>query len=177
MSDINLDTGRSNTLKYYTCIKCNQELPSEAFYYHRTRHIRITSCKKCNNEQSRNYQATKRNDNDNSFRWYARATDIRRRCKYDGRECSKDLTNILRGLWDKQNGLCYYTGLPMTNTNDYHSGNPNVATVDRIDSSKGYIEGNVVLCCSIVNRMKQNMSITELVNMCKIIVAQCDKME
>jgi hypothetical protein len=54
-------------------------------------------------------------------------------------------------------------------TNDYHT-NPNVMTVDRVDPTKGYIEGNIVWCCSLANRMKQDMSIEKLKEMCLTIV-------
>lgn len=40
---------------------------------------------------------------------------------------------------------------------------------NRIDSSKGYIEDNIVLCCSIVNKIKQNLSIDELIEWCDLI--------
>lgn len=42
-------------------------------------------------------------------------------------------------------------------------------TVDKIDSSKGYIKDNIVLCCSIVNKIKQNLSIDELIEWCDLI--------
>ena len=35
-------------------------------------------------------------------------------------------------------------------------------TVDRVEHLKGYISGNIVLCCSIANRVKQNLSLIEL---------------
>jgi hypothetical protein len=35
-------------------------------------------------------------------------------------------------------------------------------TVDRIDSSKGYIRGNIALCLSVINKTKQNLTIEQL---------------
>lgn len=40
---------------------------------------------------------------------------------------------------------CHYTGLPVDN---------NSRTIDRIDSSKGYVKGNVVCCHKIFNSFK-----------------------
>lgn len=43
-------------------------------------------------------------------------------------------------------------------------------SIDRIDSSKGYEEGNVQLVCHITNLMKQDLSISELKMWCAKIV-------
>ncbi len=40
---------------------------------------------------------------------------------------------------------CYYTGLPLTK---------DTLTVDRVNGSKGYVEGNVVACHKDVNMFK-----------------------
>lgn len=65
---------------------------------------------------------------------------------------SDDLTpEYLIDLWNKQRGLCYYTGIPM-------SFDPNdelrLVSVDRIDSKKGYEPGNLVLCTYAFNSFK-----------------------
>ena len=41
-------------------------------------------------------------------------------------------------------------------TNEY------AMTVDRIIPSVGYVKGNVVLCCNIVNKIKTNLSLEQL---------------
>lgn len=52
----------------------------------------------------------------------------------------------LETLWNKQNGLCYYTGLPMRyNSYDWH------VSLERIDVNKGYINENIVLCVREMN--------------------------
>ena len=43
-------------------------------------------------------------------------------------------------------------------------------SIDRIDSTKGYIEGNIRLVCAAVNFMKHRMNDEELVWWCKEIV-------
>jgi len=68
----------------------------------------------------------------------------------------------------KQKGLCYYTQEPMT-LSDYHN-DEYFATVDRVDPAKGYIEGNIVFCISIINKMKQDMSIDKLKFRCQQII-------
>lgn len=48
------------------------------------------------------------------------------------------------------------------------------ASIDRIDSSKGYTLDNVQLVCNIVNLMKNTLSIDELCDWCKSIVSYQD---
>lgn len=49
---------------------------------------------------------------------------------------------------------CYYTGIPMRDTESYQQPKPDTRTIDRIDSSLGYVAGNVVPCCYAVNQLK-----------------------
>lgn len=44
------------------------------------------------------------------------------------------------------------------------------ASIDRIDSSNGYIEDNIQWVHKDVNMMKQKMTNIELIEMCKLIV-------
>jgi|SRR5579872_1868481 len=72
---------------------------------------------------------------------------------------------FLVSLLEKQKGLCYYTGLPMTTTRGHFS-----ISLDRIDHSTSYLKGNVVLCCQLVNMMKYTMSPRQFVALCKIVL-------
>lgn len=48
----------------------------------------------------------------------------------------------LEYLWEKQNGRCYYSNIPMNyDKNEWR------ISLERLDNNKGYINGNVVLCC------------------------------
>jgi hypothetical protein len=51
---------------------------------------------------------------------------------------------------------CYYTGVTFTEDG------PNARSFDRIDSDKGYIEGNVVACTVDINGKKSNLTIDEI---------------
>ncbi len=55
-----------------------------------------------------------------------------------------------------QAGKCFYTGLPYELTQYFKDGlrNPLSASVDRVDNTKGYIAGNVVLCVWFANAAK-----------------------
>lgn len=55
-------------------------------------------------------------------------------------------------LYNKQNGNCALLEIPMT----YQFKNFQSISVDRIDSTKGYIPGNVQLVCQFMNTAKKN---------------------
>lgn len=60
----------------------------------------------------------------------------------------------LMDLWRKQGGKCVITKLQMNHCwNTMRS-----ISIDRIDSCKGYLKGNVQLVCQVINRAKNNHS-------------------
>lgn len=61
----------------------------------------------------------------------------------------------LKDLWEKQKGKCALTGVDLKLKN---SSNKNYqASIDRIDSSRGYIKGNVRFTSVSVNWLKSNL--------------------
>ncbi len=56
---------------------------------------------------------------------------------------------------------CFFTNVIM---NDKHE-NPFQRTIDRIDNSKGYVEGNVVACTRQINMRKGSLNVDEIVMM------------
>jgi hypothetical protein len=81
-------------------------------------------------------------------------------------------------LWKKQNEKCALSGIVLTipkrtyfikengKKSINYSGN---ASLDRIDSNKGYIKGNVQWIHKRINTMKMNMTDKELIDWCKLI--------
>jgi hypothetical protein len=51
---------------------------------------------------------------------------------------------------------CYYTNIPFTEDGTF------ARSFDRVDSDKGYIEGNVVACTIDINGKKANLSFDEI---------------
>jgi hypothetical protein len=58
---------------------------------------------------------------------------------------------------------CYYTGIDLT----LESCKYNTISLDRIDSSKGYENGNVVFCCKAINLMKNETDLENFVLLCE----------
>lgn len=75
----------------------------------------------------------------------------------------------LLDLYKKQEGKCAISGVDMT----YIAGVGRVLTnisIDRIDSSLGYVKGNVQFVCDVVNRMKSDLSTEQLYQWCLAIM-------
>ena len=92
-----------------------------------------------------------------------------RTCQNDfGKECEYDLTlEYLKELWDVQEGKCVYTGWKLINVKNTTAKNrlpvaPNRASLDRIDSSQGYVKGNVQFVCYMANICKNIFTSTQL---------------
>lgn len=93
------------------------------------------------------------------------------------KKCIKfDLTrDFILSLNSEQNGKCAITGIKL-NWNGQDRAikkglSPfNRASLDRIDSSKGYTEDNVQLVADFVNRMKYQLSKKELLSSCQLIL-------
>jgi hypothetical protein len=135
-------------------------------------------CKKCLNiskkayvdaniEKYRSYQNNYRKVNgckiykDLDSRIKDIVTSSRRRRPFD---FSID-AEYVKNLWKNQNGLCVYTKLPLVlEPNQY-----NTISIDRIDSSKGYIKGNTQLVCRAVNEMKMHREEDLFIHLCHLV--------
>lgn len=76
-------------------------------------------------------------------------------------------------LWDlflKQDRKCALSGIELSFSKDNSNKiNIQTASLDRIDSSKGYIEGNVQWVHKNVNFMKYTLSTSDFLKWCNII--------
>lgn len=95
----------------------------------------------------------------------------RRDCRGTGVIFEPGIHKHLAALWHKHDGKCFYTGKQM-NLRGYHTGDPDVVTVDRVNPELGYVTGNVVLCRQIINRMKYNMNYQQFLAMCEEVLAK-----
>lgn len=72
----------------------------------------------------------------------------------------------LKSVWERQKGKCTYTGIEMIlprNTKEHMNVRSlKKASLDRIDSSKGYLKGNVEFVCSAINLAKNSFTREEM---------------
>jgi len=71
--------------------------------------------------------------------------------------------------WNKQKGICPYTGIKLKLRDNHNIHVFDLASLDRIDSNKLYEKGNVVFVSTPINYMKNSMSVEETVAFCKKI--------
>ena len=117
------------------------------------------------------FSGTRRNKY-SPFRQHLRLA--RRRVKTHKRECTITL-EYLKELWEKQGGRCVYTGWELDNpetTNHWndHLLHPRTASLDRIDSSIGYVLGNVQFVSVIANFGKRDFPEEKLLEFCQAVV-------
>lgn len=93
-----------------------------------------------------------------------------RNCRKRFKECSITLED-LQNQWNKQNGICPYSGikLQIANYTKNHNNHIYTASVDRIDSNLGYIPENIQFVSTAINFMKSTMSDSETKILCKHI--------
>ena len=94
--------------------------------------------------------------------------------KYSAIKRNLEFSVSIEYLWElfqKQDGKCYYTGEELTLSTRNTKGGM-TASVDRLDSSKGYLEDNVVWCHKDVNIMKMDKSEQEFYELCQKGVAE-----
>jgi hypothetical protein len=85
------------------------------------------------------------------------------------RDTEQDLTlEYLKDLWEQQNGICPLTGWVLSLE---RKAKPNQASLDRIDSNKGYIQGNVRYIALIANLCKWTFDDEQLIHFCKSVVS------
>ena len=75
----------------------------------------------------------------------------------------------LKDIWNKQNGTCPYTGWKLELPHYTRTKNPNTASLDRIDSSKGYTANNVQFVCVMANFAKCDFSNEQMKAFCQAI--------
>lgn len=124
--------------KVFKCQYCGESDPNK---------FSSGSSKTCNKCKSRK---RKEREMENVTKWLLSKTLINSNKK--GLENNLDMV-YLEEILNKQENKCYYTHLP------FKSDEFNSPSVDRIDSSKGYIKGNVVICRAGINIMKNDLDL------------------
>lgn len=102
------------------------------------------------------------------FKWFCGRSKQRKAKAYN------ITPEYLMKVWVRQKGLCVYSGMKLIlpESTSGFSKRPikyNRASLDRIDSKKGYIKGNVQFTCVQLNLAKSNLSHTEFVEFMKTI--------
>lgn len=106
-----------------------------------------------------------RKDKFTPVRWHH--TRSKRRANKLGLEFNLTLDFLLE-LWNLQRGRCALTGWELSLRNGQND-LLKTASLDRIDSTRGYVEGNVQFVVILANLAKNRCSVQELVEFCKAV--------
>ena len=150
-----------------TCKTCGTHAAWSIKRHSNHRQYRTAYCQPCKKRNSvKNYQENKERYKEREvirkkrdpllFRFiHQRST----RSGRDGIEWTVTI-NEVRNQFNKQNGKCIYTGLDLIKED---------VSIDRIDSSKGYLVDNIQLVIPAVNFMKHSLSHDRFIQLCKLI--------
>jgi hypothetical protein len=72
-------------------------------------------------------------------------------------------------IWKKQKGLCALTGIPLEFGRKRYEGYRSTASIDRIDSKRGYELENIQIVHKTVNIMKMSLSQEEFIEWCTLV--------
>lgn len=91
-------------------------------------------------------------------------TQRHRRKKFEGTLVS---LKYLIALYEQQRGICAISGIPMHITTDQSDLS---VSVDRIDITQGYVEGNIRLVCTRINLMRSTLNDHDFLWWCRAMV-------
>ncbi|HKL44065.1 MAG TPA: hypothetical protein VJ892_02175 [Candidatus Absconditabacterales bacterium] len=162
----------------YECRKCGVKKHPKDFVIQRLdnpwvgKYRYLYECKEC--KRNRTYK--KRSDDRGTIEGALNIISKQLQQGAKKRDIKFEITvDDLLDMREKQDGKCYYTGYEMTyGFVHYNEGSQSDKTkyqvsCDRLDNSIGYKRSNVVLCCTVANKMKNTMSEKEFYQICSDI--------
>lgn len=155
----------------YYCSACNRYLSKDKFCNNKSliyRDCVNNKCKECQSKHENDYRCNLCDEQKLKLKLKHILSSAKSRSKKLNIQFDLDEAYI-KYLWESQNGMCAISKIPMT----FNYGDGMIesnASIDRIDSSLGYVKGNVQLTCWAVNRMKGQMNMAQLMFYCTNIV-------
>ena len=156
------------------CHKCHQYKDESEFSANATkskvRHNRRNICRDCYTSNQKQHNLNLSDDKKLAKCLLFRFLGARDRAL--NKNIAFDLTyDYIVELWNKQNGICALSGIPMTYTLK-EGRTPTNVSIDKIDRTLGYTQGNIQLVCMACNQIKSDLTDLEMYNFCKRIVEQ-----
>lgn len=137
-----------------TCTKCKTEQPIECFVVNRRGkpdEYRLNYCNICRHKQINSCRMK-------SWERFVRHLCNRKRTKQKETGHEFNLSNeYCISILEKQKYLCAFSGEPLILT----GAGREVSSLDRVDNSKGYVEGNVVWVKYKYNIVKNDLTLEE----------------
>jgi len=162
----------------FTCHGCDKPFQKNAYevkrqrkkgrdYFYCSRSCQIAHGNRLSPRGASNLTPGRDKDEFSPFRYFMKKSRNRKH------ETNLDLA-YLRDLWESQEGRCALSGIKMTLSSgtaehDARTGDPWKPSLDRIDSAKGYIRGNVRFVVLIANLAKSRFTDEELIEFCRAV--------
>lgn len=162
------------------CFNCQQvkSTDSENFYVKRTykdsennfKHFGLSSrCKICDKKRSRVYDLQRRNEP----KLYCKKLVVSLKSRAIRQKIDFNLTTEdLIAQLEVQNNKCFYTNKELNfklKTEKGNSPHKYMPSIDKLDPKKGYVKNNIVWATLFINRVKNDMSLGEFLELCKFI--------
>jgi len=150
---------------HLTCASCKESLPIEQFsndkHKHKSNYGKVYSCKSCKSSYYTQWRQK------HPLVYVLHQVIWRTKHYHRGtKECDLDI-DYLKQL--DTTDICPILGIPMqwSAGRGKSESNPNSKSLDRIDSSRGYIKGNVQIISWRANHLKNNATLEELITLGK----------
>ncbi len=144
---------RNDGVKLKWCNKCEKFLSYKCFNKNSVRYDKLSSiCKVCtgsmpNSKRKHSKMKKDRLTADGWFKWIV--STKKSVCKKNGMDFDIDV-QYLKNQYDEQCGLCFYSKTKL----EFGISSLRSASLERLDSSKGYIKNNVVIASKAMNWAK-----------------------
>jgi hypothetical protein len=132
------------------CARCKKDLPLTSFEERHPGKTR-TICKPCRSSRMREVRSA-------GYVPYLRVLISNTKSHRKATHEFAITPELLVELWEKQDGRCAISGVILTHHTDGSGLKEFNASIDRIDSTQGYIPGNIQLVAYRANVLKQNLS-------------------
>lgn len=150
-------------MKTKVCKRCKEKKEVNLFRSSKFADGYVAICKKCNAKLEKIY---KENNKERAREVYIKSREnrfehnfllgIKNRAKKRGFEFNLTIEDIVFPEY------CPYLNIKLTKNVCQGRFKSNIST-DRVDNTKGYIKGNIMIISDLANRMKQNATIEELI--------------
>jgi hypothetical protein len=130
------------------------------------------NCKTCTNKRCAGIRARQRENP----KWYCKslAIQLKHRAKTQCVLYEPEVDGpYLFSLLEMQDYYCYYTGKFMdfmAHTEKRTHPHINYPSIDRLIPKKGYVRKNLVWCRYGINRMKNELTCSEFINFCRLVL-------
>lgn len=177
-------------IKSINCTYCGKTINKSIYEYNRCKKLgqkRFYCNKVCSGKDNHshldrfkdNFKKVKyirKPDDDSDFKWYMK----RIRCASKQQKMAYNIDiPYLKQIWESQNGLCPFTNVRLLLRTHYNykenKTKPYMASIDRIDNSRGYVKGNIRFVALIFNYARNIFSDEEVLEFCKQVASNAQK--